>query len=121
MPASGFLCLLVILGIACDGAAHMRQLHADLMMAAGIQPDIQFCPWRIIVWRLVKKERSLFYNGIMKTGKFGSCRAGSADAGSVGAPILYEIVLQRAFFLRGMAIRQSTVIFSKAMALQLAV
>ena len=39
------------------GAAHMRQLHADLMMAAGIQPDIQFCPWRIIVWRLVKNGK----------------------------------------------------------------
>lgn len=111
----------VILGIACDGAAHVGQLHANLMMAACIQPDIQFCPWRIIVFGLVKEERPLFYNGIMKTGKLGSCRAGNADTGSVGAPILYEIVLQRAFFLRGMAIRQSTVIFSKAMALQLAV
>ena len=56
-----------------------------------------------------------------QAGQPGAGRVFAADTGSVGAPILYEIVLQRAFFLRGMAIRQSTVIFSKAMALQLAV
>ena len=41
LPGVRVFAVRVVFGIPGDGAAHMRQLYADLVVAAGIQPDIK--------------------------------------------------------------------------------
>lgn len=67
LPGVRFLADGVIFGIADDGAAHVRQLYPDLMMAAGIQPDIQFGGVRIRMDRSIggKEALPVWYDLVM--------------------------------------------------------
>ncbi len=73
----------VVFGITYDGAAHMRELYADLMMASGLQTDIKLCPavcrqGRRVFWR--KEALSVRGDGIMQPCKLRTGDASAADA-----------------------------------------
>lgn len=71
-----------------NGAADVRHLDTDLMVAPGVQNDLgqgQGIPGS--------------ENMIMKPRGFGARRIGGTDAGGVGPPVFYQIVFQVRFRL----------------------
>ena len=120
----------IIFGVADNGTSHICKLYPNLVMASGVQNDFQPGVVISVVFgtmngtgmdgvHMILKLRGC--QAVVKTGRFCARSILAADAGSVGAAILYHIILESAFRCGRLSVYQGKIVLAKAFLLKLMV
>ncbi len=115
LPGRAGLAVWVVLGVADDRASDVGELYADLVVATGVQFDLQFGDIRAGLVFAGVVAAALRHDGVVKFCK--SCVFGGrgADPGKIGAGILRDVMLQGSLRLWRASFDEGAVVFAEAL------